>query len=135
MKGEMIKSVLIGCFFGAIIFMCFFFAFTLSDDYQQHSDVNGLKSESYEISAIAGVASSRDWIYNYFKIVYELEKIEPGSGSKFVTNVMGDMNEEPEYDPEIILLSAFSWKDSPEGNNYWAKIMNKIIEANNDKTD
>lgn len=74
------------------------------------------------------VLSSRDHVYNFYRILDDLDKIEPGLSKKFINNVKNDMKNPPDYNPEFILILSFDFSETPEGKDYWKNVGNKLLE-------
>ena len=118
-------------------FVCFFVAlailgsFYLAFDKMDSSSTDEIDASQIELY---GITDSREWVYNYLRVIKELESIEPGLGKKFADNALKDLqNDGTKYTPDLVLLSAFSWKESPEGSEYWAEVSSKILEKNDGK--
>lgn len=118
-------------------FVCFFVAlailgsFYLAFDKMDSSSTNEIDASQIELY---GITDSREWVYNYLRVIKELESIESGLGKKFADNALKDLqNDGTGYTPDLVLLSAFSWKESPEGSEYWAEVSSKILEKNDGK--
>ena len=118
-------------------FVCFFVAlailgsFYLAFDKMDSSPTDEIDASQIELY---GITDSRAWVYNYLRVIKDLESIEPGLGKKFADNALKDLqNDGTGYTPDLVLLSAFSWKESPEGSEYWAEVSSKILEKNDGK--
>ena len=118
-------------------FVCFFVAlailgsFYLAFDKMDSSPTDEIDASQIELY---GITDSREWVYNYLRVIKDLESIEPGLGKKFADNALKDLqNDGTGYTPDLVLLSAFSWKESPEGSEYWAEVSSKILEKNDGK--
>lgn len=118
-------------------FVCFFVALAiLGSFYLAFDKMNSSSTDEIDASQIElyGITDSRAWVYNYLRVIKELESIEPGLGKKFADNALKDLqNDGTGYTPDLVLLSAFSWKESPEGSEYWAEVSSKILEKNDGK--
>lgn len=119
------------------VFICFFVALSILGSFYLAFDKMDLSSTD-EIDAsqieLYGITDSREWVYNYLRVIKDLESIEPGLGKKFADNALKDLqNDGTGYTPDLVLLSAFSWKESPEGSEYWAEVSSKILEKNDGK--
>jgi hypothetical protein len=113
-------------------FVCFFVAlailgsFYLAFDKMDSSPTDEIDASQIELY---GITDSRAWVYNYLRVIKDLESIEPGLGKKFADNALKDLqNDGTGYTPDLVLLSAFSWKESPEGSEYWAEVSSKVLE-------
>lgn len=118
-------------------FVCFFVALAILGSFYLAFDKID-SSSTDEIDALPvdlyGITDSREWVYNYLRVIKDLESIEQGLGKKFADNVLKDLqNDGTEYTPDLVLLCAFSWKESPEGSEYWAEVSSKILEKNDGK--
>lgn len=118
-------------------FVCFFVALAiLGSFYLAFDKIDSSSPDEIDASQIKlyGITDSREWVYNYLRVIKDLESIEPGLGKKFADNALKDLqNDGAEYTPDLVLLGAFSWKESPEGAEYWAEVSSKILEKNDGK--
>lgn len=118
-------------------FVCFFVALAiLGSFYLAFDKMDSSSTDEIDASQIKlyGITDSREWVYNYLRVIKELESVESGLGKKFADNALKDLqNDGAEYKPDLVLLSAFSWKESPEGSEYWAEVSSKILEKNDGK--
>ena len=116
------------CFFVALAILGSFY---LAFDKMDSSSTDEIDASQIELY---GITDSRAWVYNYLRVIKDLESIEPGLGKKFADNALKDLqNDGTGYTPDLVLLSAFSWKESPEGSEYWAEVSSKILEKNDGK--
>lgn len=119
------------------VFVCFFVALAILGSFYLPFDKID-SSSTDEIGALPvdlyGITDSREWVYNYLRVIKDLESIEQGLGKKFADNTLKELqNDGTEYTPDLVLLCAFSWKESPEGSEYWAEVSSKILEKNDGK--
>ena len=121
-------NLVIVCFFVALAILGSFY---LAFDKMDSSSTDEIDASQIELY---GITDSREWVYNYLRVIKDLESIEPGLGKKFADNALKDLqNDGTEYTPDLVLLSSFSWKESPEGSEYWAEVSSKILEKNDVK--
>ena len=128
MKNKSLSTVVLECLMYIItivfIFSVFLFIFYVMDTgfNKELSDKNVPEKISFD------VLSSRDHVYNFYRILDDLDKIEPGLSKKFITNVKNDMKNPPDYNPEFILILSFDFSETSEGKEYWKNVGNKLIE-------
>ncbi len=123
-----IVNYVFGCFFVALAILGAFYLPFDKIDSSSTDEIGALPIELY------GITDSREWVYNYLLVIKDLESIEQGLGKKFADNTLKDLqNDGTEYTPDLVLLCAFSWKESPEGSEYWAEVSSKILEKNDGK--
>ena len=128
MKNKSLSTLVSECFIYTItvafIFPFFLFIFDVMD-----TGVNKELSDKAVSEKISfDVLSSRDHVYNFYRILDDLDNIEPGLSKKFITNVKNDMKNPPDYNPEFILILSFDFSETSEGKEYWKNVGNKLIE-------
>lgn len=128
MKNKSLSTVVLECFIYTIIivFIFSFFLFIVKavsiELDNKFYDKNVPEKISFD------VLDSRDHVYNFYRILDDLDKIEPGLSKKFITNVKNDMKNPPDYNPEFILILSFDFSETSEGKEYWKNVGNKLIE-------
>lgn len=128
MKNKSLSTVVLECFIYTItiVFIFSFFIFIVKvvsiELDNKFYDKNVPEKISFD------VLSSRDHVYNFYRILDDLDNIEPGLSKKFITNVKNDMKNPPDYNPEFILILSFDFSETPEGKEYWKNVGNKLIE-------
>lgn len=128
MKNKSVLTVVLECFIYTItivfIFLFFLFIFYVMDTGFDKK----LSDRPVPENVYFEVLSSRDHVYNFYRILDDLDNIEPGLSKKFITNVKNDMKNPPDYNPEFILILSFDFSETPEGKDYWKNVGNKLLE-------
>lgn len=128
MKNKSLSTVVLECFIYTITIV-FIFSFFLFIVYVMATGLDKKLSDRPVPEKISfDVLSSRDHVYNFYRILDDLDNIEPGLSKKFITNVKNDMKNHPNYNPEFILILSFDFSETPEGKDYWKNVGNKLIE-------
>ena len=128
MKNKSLSTLVLECFIYTITIV-FIFSFFLFIFYVMDTGFNKELSDKAVREKISfDVLSSRDHVYNFYRILDDLDNIEPGLSKKFITNVKNDMKNPPDYNPEFILILSFDFSETPEGKEYWKNVGNKLIE-------
>ena len=128
MKNKSLSTLVLECFIYTItvafIFPFFLFIFDVMDTGFNKELSDKAVSEKIPFE----VLDSRDHVYNFYRILDDLDKIEPGLSKKFINNVKNDMKNPPDYNPEFILILSFDFSETSEGKEYWKNVGNKLIE-------
>lgn len=128
MKNKSLSTLVLECFIYTITIV-FIFSFFLFIFYVMDTGFNKeLSDKAVQEKISFDVLSSRDHVYNFYRILDDLDNIEPGLSKKFINNVKNDMKNPPEYNPEFILILSFDFSETSEGKEYWKNVGNKLIE-------
>ena len=128
MKNKSLSTLVLECFIYTITIV-FIFSFFLFIIYVMATGLDKeLSDKAVQEKISFDVLSSRDHVYNFYRILDDLDNIEPGLSKKFITNVKNDMKNPPDYNPEFILILSFDFSETSEGKEYWKNVGNKLIE-------
>ena len=128
MKNKSLSTVVLECFIYTIIIVFIFSFFLFIVKVVSIELDNKFYDKNVQEKISFDILSSRDHVYNFYRILDDLDNVEPGLSKKFITNVKNDMENPPDYNPEFILILSFDFSETPEGKDYWKNVGNKLIE-------
>ena len=128
MKNKSLSTVVLECFIYTIIIVFIFSFFLFIVKVVSIELDNKFYDKNVQEKISFDILSSRDHVYNFYRILDDLDNVEPGLSKKFITNVKNDMENPPDYNPEFILIMSFDFSETPEGKDYWKNVGNKLLE-------